>query len=147
MRLITGFVGAAALVVLLTPAAQASQWNNLVYLTFSGPVQVPGATLPAGTYAFKTADQWGDPHVIEILSKDMRTIYATEITMPAERYNAPSGKPVVVLAETPAGTPPAIEAWYLPGQLVGNEFVYEGRQAHEVAVAKLHSETVRAAKG
>jgi len=30
--------------------------NKTTFLTFSGPVQVPGASLPAGTYMFRLAD-------------------------------------------------------------------------------------------
>jgi hypothetical protein len=33
--------------------AQASTFDKLSYVTFSGPVQIPGVVLPAGTYIFK----------------------------------------------------------------------------------------------
>src|ERR1700688_4086370 len=37
-------------------AAQASEADRLTYVTFSGPVEVPGVGLSAGTYIFKLAD-------------------------------------------------------------------------------------------
>jgi hypothetical protein len=125
MRVLTGFVAAAALVVSLAPAAHASQWDNLTYVTFTRPVQIPGMTLPPGTYAFKSLDQWANPHVVVILSKDQKTVYATALATTPERFNASSSKPVVLFTETRSGTAPAIRAWYLPGQRLGNEFVYQ----------------------
>src|SRR4051794_843180 len=55
MRGLKVFCGAAALVAFLAPGAHADEWNKRTYLTFSGPVQIPGATLPAGTYTFEIA--------------------------------------------------------------------------------------------
>ena len=47
----------AALVTLMAaPGVRADEWNKKTILTFSGPVQIPGATLAAGTYVFKLAD-------------------------------------------------------------------------------------------
>ena len=44
----------AALVIALQPApARADTWDRLTYFTFSGPVQLPGITLAAGTYEFR----------------------------------------------------------------------------------------------
>ena len=122
----------AALIAFLGPGTHAGQWDSLTYLTFSRAVQIPSATLPAGTYAFRAANQFGNPHVIQVLSKDMRTIYATELAVPHQRFEATS-KPVVVFNETRSGTPPAIRAWYSPGELIGNEFVYQAPRATGMA--------------
>ena len=45
----------ALLIAVLTPAPTGAFYTNdkLAFLTFSGPVQVPGATLQAGTYRFR----------------------------------------------------------------------------------------------
>ena len=37
----------------LAPGARADQMNKKTTITFSEPVQVPGMTLPAGTYVFR----------------------------------------------------------------------------------------------
>jgi len=49
-----GFVAVALLVATAAPVS-AQRLDKLTYLTFSGPVQVPGLTLGAGTYRFQLA--------------------------------------------------------------------------------------------
>ena len=70
MRALKVLCGAAALVAFLAPGAHADEWNKRTYLTFSGPVQVPGATLPAGTYTFEIANPDTTRHVIRVSEKD-----------------------------------------------------------------------------
>ena len=48
MRLAKALFCAAALLALMVPGVRADDYNKLTYFTFSGTVQVPGATLPAG---------------------------------------------------------------------------------------------------
>ena len=109
-------------------------WNKKTFLTFSGPVQVPGVTLPAGTYTFKLADLTGNRHVVQIFDKDEKKIYTTILAIPDQRLE-PSDKPVVLFSERPAGTPQAIKAWFYPGETIGNEFVYPKSQAIRIAKA------------
>jgi hypothetical protein len=45
MRVLRVIFGALALTAMLMPSARADEWNKQTFLTFSGPVQVPGATL------------------------------------------------------------------------------------------------------
>ena len=70
MRALKVLCGAAALVAFFAPGAHADEWNKRTYLTFSGPVQVPGATLPAGTYTFEIANPDTSRHVIRVSEKD-----------------------------------------------------------------------------
>ena len=51
-----------ALASLVAVGARADENDRLTYLTFSGPVQLPGVTLAAGTYTFKLADLSGSRH-------------------------------------------------------------------------------------
>lgn len=132
---------AAAVSLLVALPARADQWNKKTFLTFSGPVQVPGVTLPAGTYTFKLADLTGDRHVVQIFDKAEKKIYTTLLAIPDQRLE-PSGKPVVLFAERPAGAPLAIKAWFYPGETIGNEFVYPRSQA--LAIAKATHEAVLA---
>jgi LPXTG-motif cell wall-anchored protein len=134
MRVLKAVCCAAALTVALAPGARADQWNKKTFLTFSGPVQVPGATLPAGTYTFKLADLTGNRHVVQVFDKDEKKIYTTLMAIPNQRLE-PSDKPVVLFTETPAGSPQAIKVWYYPGETIGNEFVYPRKQAIEIAKA------------
>src|SRR5213592_3638417 len=119
MRVLKAVCCAAALVALLAPGVRADEWNKKTFLTFSGPVQVPGATLPAGTYTFKLADLNGNRHVVQIFDKDEKKIYTTILAIPDQRLE-PSDKPVVLFSERAAGTPQAIKAWFYPGETIGN---------------------------
>ena len=132
MRVVKTLSCAAALVALLAPGARADEWNKKTILTFSGPVQIPGATLPGGTYVFKLADLQSNRHVIQVFDKDEKKIYGTILAIPDQRLE-PSDKPVVLFSERPAGTPQAVRAWFYPGDTIGNEFVYPKAQAMKIA--------------
>jgi hypothetical protein len=130
---------AAMLALLVTPSARADEWDKLTYFTFSGPVQVPGATLPAGTYMFKIADGASNRHVVQIFSKDGKKLFRTLLAIPDERLK-PSETPIVMFAERAAGTPQAVKAWFYPGRTIGDEFVYPRQQA--IAIARAAHEPV-----
>ena len=136
MHVLKTLCGATALAAMLAApsAARADQWNKLTYLTFSGPVQVPGHTLAAGTYTFKLADLGSDRHVVQIFDKATSKLIATVMTIPDQRLD-PTDKPVVMFKETPAGTPAAIQAWFYPGNSIGDEFIYPRQQALRIAKA------------
>lgn len=133
MRVLKAVCCATALAAFLAPAsARADEWNKKTILTFSGPVQIPGATLAEGTYVFKLADLMGNRHVVQVFDKDEKKIYGTILAIPDKRLE-PADKPVVLFAERPAGTPQAIRAWFYPGDTFGNEFVYPKSQAMRIA--------------
>jgi hypothetical protein len=132
MRMLKAACCAAALVACLAPSARADEFNKKTILTFSGPVQIPGATLAEGTYVFKLADLQGNRHVVQVFDKAEKKIYGTILAIPDERLK-PEDKPVVLFAERPAGTPQAIRAWFYPGETIGNEFVYPKSQAMRIA--------------
>ena len=132
MRLLKAIGCAAALMVLFAPGARADVWNKKTILTFSGPVQIPGATLPAGSYVFKLADIPGNRHVVQVFDKDEKKIYTTMLAIPNQRLD-PSDKPVVLFSERASGSPQAIKVWYYPGETIGNEFVYPKSQAMRIA--------------
>jgi hypothetical protein len=132
MRLVKSLFCAAALAACLAPGARADEWNKKTILTFSGPVQLPGVTLAAGTYVFKLADLNGNRHVVQVFDKDEKKIYSTILAIPDQKLD-PSDKPVVMFSERPAGTPQAVRAWFYPGETIGNEFVYPKDQAVKIA--------------
>ncbi len=114
--------------------AQDPQFSRRTYLTFSGPVALPGMTLQAGSYSFEVADPRTSRKVITVDSRDNMKHYGYFLTVPVRR-NEPSEKPVVMFSETPAGTPQAIKAWYYPNDRDGFEFVYPYDQAVKIASA------------
>lgn len=134
MRALKVIFGAAALVALLAPGASADEWNKRTYLTFSGPVQIPGATLPAGSYTFEIANPDTTRHVIRVSQKDTNKPIALFMTIPNERLEAPDDN-LIMFAERPAGSPQAIQVWFYPGDRVGEEFVYPKSQAMKIAKA------------
>ena len=114
--------------------AQASDFDKLTYVTFSGPVEIPGVALPAGTYIFKLADPDTGNRVVQVLSKDGKTVYATFFSLPEARPT-PAGDTIVTLYEggRVTGSPEAIKAWFYPGETTGFEFVYPRKQAKKPA--------------
>jgi hypothetical protein len=131
MRVVKALCCAAVLTAMCVPGARADEWDKKTILTFSGPVQIPGATLPAGSYMFKIADT-GDRHVVQVFDKDGKKIIKTLMTIPNQRLKA-TDKPVVMFSERPAGSPVAVKVWFYPGEHIGNEFIYPKRQAMRIA--------------
>jgi hypothetical protein len=115
-------------------AVRANDWDQLTYFTFSGPVEIPGVTLPAGTYMFKLADTMSDRQITQVFSEDGAKLYATFFTLPTERLASPA-EPLVTFEETRAGSPEAIKQWFYPGDRIGHEFVYPREQARAIAAA------------
>jgi hypothetical protein len=134
MRLVKVLCGAALIAACLVPGARADEWNKKTFLTFSGPVQIPGATLQAGTYMFQLGDPDNARHVVMVKSKEGDKIYGMFMTIPNERLQAPDEN-VIMFAESPAGTPQAVQAWFYPGDRIGEEFVYPKDQASMIAKA------------
>ena len=132
MKLVTA--AAATALVIGASVASAQPADRSTFVTFSGPVAIPGKTLPAGTYTFKLADSPSDRHVVQVFDKDQTQIFATLLAVPAERAEA-SGDPVVTFGEMAANAPPAVRYWYYAGEKSGNEFVYPKSEAMAIARA------------
>ena len=94
----------------LAPTVKADELNKKTVITFSGPVEIPGVhltgwgVLPAGTYVFKILDSQSDRHIVQIFSKDEKTVYATILAIPNYRLKA-TDKTVMTFSERPAGHP------------------------------------------
>ena len=112
----------AALFAVSVASARADEWNELTYFTFSAPVELPGLALPAGTYIFEHPDT-ADVHLVQVLSQDGRTVFGTFSTVPERRTTA-TDAPQVTFEERSAAAPPAVKAWFYPGRLTGDEFIY-----------------------
>src|SRR5512141_1531188 len=128
----------ALLGAVLSPSAKADEWNRKTKITFSGPVEIPGVhlkgwgVLPAGTYVFKIVDSMSDRHIVQIFNATETQVYATILAIPNYRLKA-TDKTVVTFRERPAGQPEALRAWFYPGRLWGEEFVYPKAKAIELA--------------
>jgi hypothetical protein len=118
----------------LSPGARADQRDQKTVFTFSGPVEIPGQVLPAGTYVFKLAESPANRHIVQIFSKDERRVFGTFLAIPDYRLQV-AEKPIITFSERPVGDPEAIKAWFYPGVGHGHEFVYPKREALALARA------------
>ena len=132
-----GGMAAAALCVAMAgipfaPNAAASEWNKKTIVTFSGPVEIPGKALGAGTYVFKLMDSPSNRNIVQIYDKDEQLLITTVLAVPDYRLR-PTGKTVINFDERPSNSPEAVKAWFYPGDMFGQQFVYPHQQAMKIA--------------
>jgi hypothetical protein len=130
-------VGLGALALL--PGAKADEWNQKTVFTFSGPVEIPGQILPAGTYVFKLHNSDSYRHIVQVFNKDENHVFGTFLAIPDYRMR-PSSEPIINFHERAAGSPVAVKAWFYPGRTYGHEFVYPKTKA--VALAEANNTAV-----
>jgi hypothetical protein len=123
----------------MAPRALADDWDQRTIFTFSGPVEIPGQVLPAGTYVFKLADSSSNRNIVQVYSKNEKQLYGTFLAVPDARLR-PSGKPIITFDERAAGDPEAVKAWFYPGDNYGHDFVYP--RAKAAALAKANNQPV-----
>lgn len=110
-----------------TWSVSASAALNPNHLTFRAPVNLPGVTLPAGTYTFAMADTQATRNVVTVSSRDGLKRYFTGFTREVLRpANLPAGQSIV-FAEGPSNVPQRIAVWYPLGQATGRQFLYDRR--------------------
>lgn len=122
---------AAVLLTLTVGVSAQFETHNRTFLTFSAPVEMPGVTLPAGTYVFKIADT-PSRNVVQVFDKDEKDIIGQWLYVPAQRPQA-TGETVVTFKENREGATPAVQFWYYPGERTGKEFIYPKQQALQIA--------------
>lgn len=104
--------------------ASAHAWTtDTNYLTFSGPVALPGVTLPAGTYVFRTPSD-SDKNIVQVMNRGETKSYYMGITRPVSRPRK-STELVVTVGEAPARQVRPIQAWFPLGQIEGHAFIYQ----------------------
>jgi hypothetical protein len=116
-----------ALIALAMTAATLSAvtLTSREYVTFSGPVALPGVTLAAGTYVFEVANPMSGGDIILVRN---RATYRPCFLGFSARVDRPAGlrqDQSVTLGETPKGVPPPILGWYPMGESTGHEFSYK----------------------
>jgi hypothetical protein len=119
----------------LLPLAQATEENEEITVTFSGPVEIPGQVLPAGTYRFVLV---GDPFSrddVQIYSADRKTVCATIETVETERPYPAKGY-TVTFAERESSAPEALVNWFYSGKTIGHEVLYPKPEQKELALDK-----------
>jgi hypothetical protein len=131
-KIFRALLGVALGATLFTSIAQAQPADKRTYFTFSGPVALPGVTLPAGRYAFRIVDTNTSRKVIQVLSDDEKKPYTMTNTIPDQRRD-PVKDATVSFYETARGTPAAVKSWWYPGESIGYQFIYPRAQARQIA--------------
>lgn len=126
-------VVAAVAMLPLHADAQVGSRSQTTFFTFSQPVELPGTTLPAGTYLFQLADSQGNRHIVRVMSEDRQQLHTTLLAIPSYSIEKPSEDPQVRFMEGPATGPQAVKMWFYPGRTVGHEFIYSREQATQLA--------------
>lgn len=123
----------------LLPNLQADEWNKKTNLTVNEPLEVPSCCAPGhtvilqpGEYVIKLVDSATDRHIVRIFDKDEKNVITTILAIPNYRLR-PTGKTVFGYWEVPAGQPPALRAWFYPGDNFGQEFAYPKEKAAQIA--------------
>jgi len=135
MKRVTLIATAIVLAVLVGMSAQLAAQNTVpserTFMTFSNTVEMPGVTLPAGTYVFRLADI-PTRNVVQVLSRDEKDILGQWTFVQAQRPKATEDT-VVMFKEAPEGQTAAVQYWYYPGETIGKEFIYPKDQAQKIA--------------
>jgi hypothetical protein len=102
-------------------------WNDAsrtMFLTFSGPVRLPGVTLAAGSYIFEIANPMSTADVVLVRGRERQKTYYLGLTRPISRPSGARGDKPVTFGEAAKGEPVPITAWYPTGERTGREFLY-----------------------
>jgi hypothetical protein len=122
------WVACAAALVLASLAAPiragAGTLEKTMYLTFSGPVRLPGVSLGAGTYVFEIANPMTGGDVVRVSSRDGRTSYFQGFTTAVPKPPRMRPEAAVSLGESSKEKPAPILAWYPAGESTGRQFKY-----------------------
>jgi hypothetical protein len=115
-RLITSACAAAMLLTMSArPAlAQGGPMDSRTEFTFNRPVELPGVTLPPGTYVFRFVDATTGKRVMQVQAKDASSkSYGMFMTISAQRPKASDDAELRFL-KTPAGVSrrPCKTWWY-----------------------------------
>ena len=122
----------AVLLIAASPPLAARQWSDTAVLTFSAPVRVPGAILPAGTYRFELLDPSSSADVVKITDRQTAKVYALTPAIPTIRPDRTEDV-VLLFTATDTGSMPAIRGWFPPGRRHGYLLVYDNDEARLLA--------------
>ena len=111
-------------VVANSPVGATANASKTTYFTFSRAVQLPGVTLPRGTYIFEIVNPYSDSNVVRVMSTDRTKLFALKLTLPVHRQLTSHMKASIQLGEAPSGNPPVVKSWFPEGETRGRAFIY-----------------------
>jgi hypothetical protein len=124
--------GCLALLVALAPLAMGGVWDKKTTVSFTQPVEVPGAVLEPGTYVMKLLDSSSNRHIVQFWNEDQNHMLSMAFAIPAERIQ-PAERTILTFYEMPSGQPDALKTWFYPGDNVGQEFTYPKNRATQIS--------------
>lgn len=130
---LTASILALSVMGLFAPTVKADEWNKQTNITINQPIEVEGTVIPAGSYVLKLVDLPSERHLVSILNAQENGVVAAVFTTPIYR-SQPADKSEFKFYESEAGRPPALHAWFYPGDSAGFEF-REVQGASSVAAA------------
>jgi hypothetical protein len=122
-QILTTAISLALFGALLVPNVRADEADKMTIVKFSGPVEVPGKVLSAGTYVFRLMNTEGNTDIVQIFNADDTRLITSVQAIPDYRTTPPDNT-ILSLEERPAGQPEALKAWFYPGDNYGEQFVY-----------------------
>ena len=110
--------------------------DKISHLTFSHPVQVPGATLPAGAYTFSLmSGPSANRRMVRVTSRSGDQVFATILTISDYRRETTEHTVIAFGEKGACADTTPIKAWFYPGERYGYRFIYPEEQAAEIASA------------
>ncbi len=131
MRNVT--IGAAIALALATVThVRADEIDKKTRITVNETILIPGKTLAPGKYVIKLMRSASNRNIVQIFNDDENQLQATILAINNYRLE-PTDKTVLRYWETPSGSPPALRAWFSPGDQYGQEFAYPKAIAERLA--------------
>jgi hypothetical protein len=138
-RNVSCLFGIALIAAVAALPVKADEWNKKTVITITEAIEMPSCcnaehvvVLQPGTYVLALVDSLSDRHIVRVFEKDEKTVVTTVLAIPNYRLK-PTGKSTFQFWETPAGQPPAVRAWFYPGDNFGQEFAYHKTRSMEIA--------------
>lgn len=123
-----------SVLLLLAGSTFADEIIKKTEVTVNEPIIVAGVpqlTLQPGKYILRLLNHDHTRNIVQIFDRDDRLI--TTILAINNYRLMPTDKTVLQFWETPSGNPPALRAWFAPGDQWGQEFVYPKGLATRIA--------------
>ena len=144
-------VAAVSFLLLFALAVFADDYNRRTVITLGEPVivsGVPQVTLAPGKYVIRLVNHDHSRNIVQIFNEREDHLFTTVLAINNYRLVPADNASVFKFYETPSGNPPALRAWFFPGDNYGQEFVYPkglaatlARTVHE-PVLSTQAETV-----
>ena len=136
MKHMLRLLGLSAIVLMISVPAAFAQTPEVSTLPVEEPLDVGGTILQPGTYTIRVVPTLGDRNRVQVTSTDLKTIYATLLTVPHDlEPNEEIPNTRLVFFPAGEGQPRALRTWFPPNTAMeaGHDIVYEASRAKQLA--------------